>query len=181
MTVNNVLFLFEIFVTCFVINLGTDIKEEDISKKESDKTQINRKDRAYLTPDIIISTEVKEDSKSIDSRSKSATINSPLKQIKNAIVEGENMDEVKKNQPLSCLNNNKIICETKNQHELSQPRIKRRRTLHSGVHNKGIAKESDIMFPFSPVYKRTRSFHKNTSVSNLTVYQKNSVKDSAKS
>lgn len=158
-------------MTCFVIDLGPNVKQENSRKVDDDGVE---PDSTVLTPDVIVSTEKKEDSISIDKESKAAGFSSPLKRtkFKSKITKGRNMDEIKRNQPLSCLSTNKVY-ETKNPHELSQPRIKRRRVLSSDIHNScHTAKKSD-KFPFSPIYKRTRSFHKKAfPVSGLTVQHK---------
>ena len=135
---------------------------------------MHRSKHTVLTPDNYVLNELKEDS---DKRLKPSIINSLLKQNQfNDKVKGEDMDEIKKKQSLS---KNKIgeirnSNEMKNPNELSQPRTKRRRVLSSAVHNScRTTKETD---PFSPVYKRTRSFHRKTlPISSLTIQQKSST------
>ena len=128
--------------------------------------------RSEHTPDNV---ELKEDSE----RLKPMVINSPLRQsnFNNKVMKDEDRDGKKKS--FTCLNKSKKIT---NPNELSQPRTKRRRVLSSAVHDGcRTAKETDTKSPFSPVYKRTRSFHKKTlPISGLTIQQKSSVLDSEK-
>lgn len=130
---------------------------------------MHRREHTVLTPDNV---ELKEDSE----RLKPMMINSPLKQsnCNNKVTKGEDRDE--KKQSYTCLNKSKKS-EITNPNELSQPRTKRRRVLSSAVHNGcHTAKETDTKFPFSPIYKRTRSFHKKTLPNNgLTIQQKSSM------
>ena len=134
---------------------------------------MDRTECTPLPPDIVISKKLKEDNKPTDKVLKPIIIKSPVKQrkFKNKIMKNERSKE---DQSLS-LSRNKL-CEIKNPNELSQPRIKRRRVLSSAVHNSHsdcATKELDINFPFSPIYKRTRSFHKKTlPISNLAIQQK---------
>jgi len=158
-------------VSCiFVIDL---VKQENSRKVEDNWVE---PDSTVLIPDVV-SAERKEDSISIDKESKLTVHSSPLKQTKfeSEVMKTRDIGEIKKNQPLRYLSTNKVY-ETKSLHELSQPRIKRRRVLSKDIYH--TAKESD-KFPFSPIYKRTRSFHKKTlPVSSLTVHHKDSQQGS---
>lgn len=122
----------------------------------------------------IVSSNKLKDSKLTDKRLR-PDINSSIKQnkFKDRVVKSECMDAIKRDQSITTSNKNEtgeIILD-----ELSQPKIKRRRVLSSTVHNSWSTKESDTKFPFSPIYKRTRSFHKKSlPISKLIVQQKNS-------
>ena len=142
---------------------------------------MDRTECTPLPPDIVVSKKLKEDNKPTDKVLNPTIIKSPVKQKKfrNKIMKNERSKE---DQSLS-LSRNKL-CEIKNPNELSQPRIKRRRVLSSTVNNNRsdcATKELDINFPFSPIYKRTRSFHKKTlPISNLAIQQKTTVQEEEK-
>lgn len=142
---------------------------------------MDRRKHLTLTPDVVVSKEPKEDSKPIDERLNPVIINSPVKQtkFKDKAMKSKNVDDIKRDQPLTSLSKDKMH-KIKSTNELSQPRIKRRRVLSSAVHNNSCTtKELDTKFPFSPVYKRTRSFYKKTlPISNLTIQQKTSMQSS---
>ena len=135
---------------------------------------MDRKEQPSLASGVVIANDAKENSKPSPKRLKSGIVYSPIKFKDKVLKNGDVSD-----QPLSCLSNK--VNEIKNPHELSQPRTKRRRVLSSDADDSClVAKESDIKFPFSPVYKRTRSFHKkNLPISGLTVQQKYSVSNTS--
>ena len=144
---------------------------------DDDEVQVDGSEDTTLALDNnVVLSKPKEDSKVVDKRLKPSVVSSPLKQPEVKVIEDEDVDDIKKSQLLSC------VSEIKAPNELSQPRIKRRRLLSSAVHNRHhTAKEPGVKFPFSPVYKRTRSFHKKTlPTSSLTIQQKSSVQSSGK-
>ena len=128
-----------------------------------------------LTPDKSDIVELKEDCE----RLKPMVINSLQNNFNNKVTKGEDRDG--KKQSFTCLSKSKKS-EIMNPNELSQPRTKRRRVLSSAVHGScRTAKEMETKFPFTPVYKRTRSFHKKTlPTSSLTIQQKSSMLGSEK-
>ena len=158
----------------FILDSGIEVKQENVRKAYDGRVQVHRSKHTVLTPDNVALNELKEDS---DEKLKPSIINSPLKQNKfnDKVMKGKDKDE--KNQSLSKCKKSEI----KNPNELSQPRTKRRRLLSSAAHNSCAAKETDTRFPFSPVYKKTRSFHMKTlPTSSLTIQQKSSMLGSEK-
>lgn len=149
------------------------VKQENIKKVDDGVQQVHRTEHTVLKPNIAVLKETKEDRTPIDRRLNPAIINSPVKQtkLKDKVRKSKGMDEAERDQLLSSLN--KKTHEIRNPNELSQPRIKRRRVLSNAVHNSCTAQQLDANFPFSPIYKRTRSFHKKAlPISNLTIQQK---------
>ena len=154
------------------------VKQESSTKVDDDgiqTVQVDRREHAPLPPNVVISLKLKEDYKSTEKVLNPTTINSPVKQrkFKNKVMK---IERSKEDHPLR-----NRLCEIKTPNELSQPKIKRRRVLSSAVHsshNNCATKELDFKSPFSPVYKRTRSFHKKTlPISNLAIQQKSSMQD----
>lgn len=158
-------------VLTFVVDSTPIVKEENV-REIDDGLQMDRKRHTVLTPDTVVSNEANENILPTDNRLKSTIINSPLKQTKfmdDVMKDGSNSD-----QSLTCLTN-----KIKNPPDLNQPRRKRRRVLSSDIYK--TLKEPDAKFPFSPIYKRTRSFHKKLlPTSSLAIRQKSSVQDREK-
>ena len=176
----------------FVVDSGKEVEQGSAEKLDVDKVQASKSEHTILSlsddeskedrklvdkklqPSIygVISSKPKEDVNAIDERLAPSKGHLPLGQS-NEYMKNEDLDDAKKNQPLSF---SREARKLKNLSEWRNPRGKRRRVLSSDVHNSCTAKEAVTKFPFSPVYKRTRSFHKTLPISNLTVQQKFSMK-----
>lgn len=164
----------------FVIDSGQSVKQESTTCTKVDDDgiqtlQVDRKEHISLSPNRVILQKLKEDNKPTDKVLNPTTINSSVKQrkLQKKVIKSERSKE---DHPLR-----NRLCEIKTTDELSQPKIKRRRVLSSAVHSSHdncTTKEFDFKFPFSPIYKRTRSFHKKTlPFSNLAIQQNSLMVD----
>ena len=177
----------------FVVDSRKDDKPGSTEKVDVDKVQTSMSEHTILSlnkdesnqdrmlvdkklkPSVygVTSTESEEDSKAIDKRLALSTAYLPSGQT-DEFMKNKELDVPEKDQPLSFSRETRKF---KNLSEFRKPRAKRRRILSSNVHSSCCsAKEATTKFPFSPVYKRTRSFQKKTlPISDLTVWQKSSM------